>query len=339
MKNYLIIGDYHALRQPLLQRGRLKELVGIVVANHIDTVIQLGDFFDEYLIGNNELQFFSEYVRELNIARVKQLVMLGGNHEVSKSSAIADISEVLNELAKCFSIKVEFITERSAVRDQECWLEYVPYSRCLVQQPAEPHKNTIMLSHIDRDILVQSLNECKYALWFNGHNHTYKQINKRCFDVGSVIPFEFDQDYTGQNYYFIVTADKGQIQCKRKSFAYKIQQRTITVNSIADLEKVSKTILESGEEQIKLNVKTKELSPAQMQQLLQSGVVTRLSFDTAMESCDFKGDLQQLYEIIKQNEAVFLKHFPDRLKKFVVVRQKLETILKEMGQQSSEVIE
>jgi DNA repair exonuclease SbcCD nuclease subunit len=331
MMNYLIIGDYHALRQPAQQRGRLKELVGIVVENHINCVIQLGDFFDEYLIGNNELAFFSEYIRELNIAAVKKLYMLGGNHEVSKSTAIADISEVLNQMSQVFKVEVEFVTDQTVFNEAGCHFEFVPYSRCMVQQMCPSKNSTVMLSHIDRDILVSSLQDCEFALWFNGHNHTYKQLNKHCFDVGSVLPFEFDQEYNGQNYYFIVSAHNGKLSCQRKSFKYKIKQRTIVLNSIADMEKISKTNVEDGEEQIKLDIRTKEVTPAQMQKLLQSGLVSRLTYNTTLESCDFRGDLEQLLEIIKQNEGVVAKQLPAKLSKFVAARQKLESILKEMG--------
>lgn len=286
---YFILGDVHLQESPYFEK-RLTEISVINAKVKCKTLIQLGDLFHNYSITNKDLQLFTQFLSRLNTAGFKKYIVIQGNHEIPKHSSVPAISNILNDLMSAFGIDFTYITQPH--QHENIFL--IPYTTTTL--PIIPESVVAVLSHVDT-ILFETAFLSLISL--NGHNHTYKFHNDTKHDLGSIIPYEFDRAYTNNNYYAILAGDKLFV----RPFKLQVKQKIVSVNSIDELKNVKR----GKNEQVKIILNTKDITPSAVKNLIEDGQIDRVEFNTTSE-LSFNSDVQEIYDEILKHKKIIINN-------------------------------
>lgn len=279
----LILGDIHLNNSPFLWK-RVQEIIKLNKKLKFNTLIQLGDLFDNYMLSNTDLLYFSAFIKALTYAGFKHIYIVQGNHEIPKYSNIPAIAKIINNLY----LNIKYISKSTIIEN----IQFIPYTNEMININ---ESCDVILSHIDTALL----NKIHNKICINGHNHTHSQYAQNKYDLGSVIPMEFDQNYSGYNYYCILNNAKILI----KKFKYEIKQKIITIKSYKDLENVKK----QNNEQLKIILDTKEIRSSELKKLIKDNIVDRFEIKSKSKTV-FQDDIQKLLSTIVDNKNIMLEN-------------------------------
>lgn len=165
--NYLIFSDLHITQDSLEEcKAILEEINMLIIKHNVDTVINLGDTFDNLKPTSKELDLFATFIKQLN----KKIIILAADSHESETHSISIINHfgILNEM-------VQIVKEFKDGNHLYC--------------------GHFILSESDKNYDARlSKNDFKgYTYVFLGHQHNYQLIKPNICHIGSTRFVDFSE--------------------------------------------------------------------------------------------------------------------------------------------------
>ncbi len=178
MNNILIFSDLHINQTSLAEcKDVLEEILYIANQNQVDTVIDLGDTFDQLKPSSMELDLFSDFIKKLN----RKLIIIAAKSHESETPE--------NTILNHFGILNDTVSVVKEFKDGDTlYCGHFSIKESLRNYDAKLSKKDL-----------------KYKYVFLGHIHLYQMINPNICHPGSVRFVNFDESEHGQKKIILIT--------------------------------------------------------------------------------------------------------------------------------------
>jgi DNA repair exonuclease SbcCD nuclease subunit len=167
MQNVLLFGDLHLTQKDIVEcKQILDEIVQLVKTNNVDTLIDLGDTFDNLKPTSQELDLFASFIKEVNIPLI---ILVANSHE-----STTEEDSIVNH----FGILSDKVTIVKEFKDDN----YLYCGHFIVK---EAKKNF--------GAKISKLTLKQYKFVFLGHQHSKEIIKPNICQLGSVRYVNFDE--------------------------------------------------------------------------------------------------------------------------------------------------
>lgn len=167
MNNVLVFGDLHLTQKDLVEcKSILDEIAQLVKTHNVDTLIDLGDTFDNLKPTSPELDLFSAFIKEVNIP----LIILAANSHESTTEQ--------DSIVNHFGILSDKVTIVKEYKDEN----YLYCGHFIVKEAKKNFGAT-----------VSKVSLKSYKFVFLGHQHSKEIIKPNICQLGSVRFVNFDE--------------------------------------------------------------------------------------------------------------------------------------------------